>query len=75
MEQINLYRYEEANGVVVITPEARAASDVAYKVRLVAEENCILIKDDIETPVVDTEFSDIENWREIVIEEELDVLY
>lgn len=65
MKPINLYRYEEENGVVVITPNAKAANDVAYKVRLVAEEGYILIKDDIKTPVVDTDFTDVDYWKEI----------
>lgn len=70
MKQINLYRYEEANGVVVITPEARAANDVAYKVRLVADENKILVKGEIETPVVDTTFDDVAYWNESEVESE-----
>ena len=64
MEKINLYRYEEEDGSVTITPKQREETDIPYKERLVADEGYILTNGEIETVCVDIDFSDENNWEE-----------
>lgn len=65
MQKINLYRYEEENGVVRITPEAKAETDTPGRLRLIAEEEMLLTDGNIETSVVDITFEEAGNWEEI----------
>lgn len=65
MEIVNLYRYENKDGSVVITPVKRDEKDQPSNYRLIADEGKILVKDDIETECVDIEINDLGNWSEI----------
>lgn len=58
MQIINLYRYEQSNGIV-ITPNQRDSEDVPHAYRLIADEGKSLVKDEvdigqcIDTPTTD----------------------
>ena len=69
MQIVNLYRYEDENGVITITPNARTEADAPSRLRLVAEEGMILTNGETETPVVDIMFEEESNWYEIIDEE------
>lgn len=69
MQKVNLYRYEE-NGKVTITPTPRAETDTPSRMRLIADENCILTDDTTETPAVDVMLEDVDKWHEINAETE-----
>lgn len=73
MRTVNLYRYEEDNGVVVITPNPRVETDIPYKARLIAEENAILTNGEVETPAVDISFAEVSSWSEKATEERNDI--
>ena len=64
MRKVDLYRYEDANGVVVITPTPRAEVDIASRVRLIAEEGCVLTNGETETAAIDIMLDDIGSWSE-----------
>lgn len=64
MQKVNLYRYE-INGVVIVTPNKRSETDTPSRMRLIADENCILINGTMETPAVDVALEDIGLWSEI----------
>lgn len=64
MTKVNLYRYVEEIGEVIITPNKRKRTDKAALYRLIADDGKLLIKDGYEpTPCIDTE--DITGWGEI----------
>lgn len=69
MQKVNLYRYEEENGVVTITPTPRTETDVPSRLRLVADEGMILTDGNTKTPVVDILPEEESNWHEITDEE------
>ena len=69
MQRVNLYRYEEENGVVTITPTPRTETDTPSRLRLVADEGMILTDDNTKTPVVDILPEEEPNWHEITDEE------
>ena len=69
MQKVNLYRYNDANGVVTISPNKRAETDVPNGLRLVADEGMLLTDGNTETPVVDITFDEESNWHEIPDEE------
>ena len=64
MKNINLYRYETGNGVI-ITPNAKNETDIPSRMRLVADENKALTNGETITLVVDVLLEDIKNWYEI----------
>ena len=64
MQKVNLYRYEEQDGSVTITPTQRKKTDKPYKLRLVADEGMVLTNGEVQTYVIDIDFSEEENWRE-----------
>ena len=68
MQKVNLYRYEDENGVITITPNARTEVDVPSRLRFVADEGMILTNGETETPVIDIMFEEESNWYEITDE-------
>jgi hypothetical protein len=69
MQKVNLYRYEE-NGTVIITPNRRNEIDIPSRMRLIADENCILTDGTTETPARDVMLEDVDKWHEINAETE-----
>lgn len=69
MQRVNLYRYEDENGVVTITPNPRTETDTPSRLRLVADEGMILTDGNTETPVVDILPEEESNWHEITDED------
>lgn len=69
MQRVDLYRYEDDNGVVTITPTPRTETDTPSRLRLVADEGMILTDGNTKTPVVDILPDSAENWHEIPDEE------
>ena len=66
MQKINLYRYE-ISGVVKITPNAKNTNDEPSRMRLTADENCILTDGTTKTPAVDVMLDEVDLWTEIEI--------
>lgn len=64
MQKVDLYRYEE-NSKVTITPNARAETDTPGRMRLIADENCILTDGTTETEVIDVMPDEVDKWHEI----------
>lgn len=64
MKKINLYRYEDANGVVVVTPTPRAEVDTPSRIRLIAEEGYVLTNGETETVAIDIVFDEVNSWSE-----------
>lgn len=64
MQKVDLYRYEE-NGKVTVTPNARAETDTPSRMRLIADENCILTDGTTETPARDVKLDEVDKWHEI----------
>lgn len=64
MKKINLYRYEDANGVVVITPTPKAETDTPSRIRLIAEEKRILTNGETETVAIDIMLNEVDSWSE-----------
>ena len=69
MQKVNLYRYEE-HGTVIITPNARAETDTPSRMRLIADDNCILTDGTTERPAVDVMLDEVDKWQEINAETE-----
>ena len=65
MQKVNLYRYEEKDGRVIITPDARLTKDPPERMRLIADENCLLTNSVIETPAIDVMLDEVDLWYEI----------
>lgn len=65
MQKVKLYRYEEVNGMVIITPDRRNDTDLPSRMRLIADENCVLTNGIMETPARDVTLDEIEQWHEI----------
>lgn len=70
MQKVNLYRYEEPNGMITITPNRRNETDIPGRMRLIADENCILTDGTTETPARDVMLEDVDKWHEINTENE-----
>jgi hypothetical protein len=70
MQKVNLYRYEETNGMTIITPNRRNETDTPSRMRLIADENCILTNGTTETPARDVMLEDVDKWHEINAETE-----
>ena len=64
MQKVNLYRYEDGN-TIVITPNPRNETDEPSRMRLIADEDAVLINGEIETLAVDVMLDEVELWREI----------
>lgn len=64
MQKVNLYKYEE-NGRVTVTPNKRNETDTPSRMRLIADENCILTDGTTETPAVDVMLNEVDKWQEI----------
>ena len=62
MKTVNLYRYDETNGIAV-TPDIRNDGDTPYTYRLIAEPGKILKNGDELTHCIDTKTPD--DWEEI----------
>lgn len=62
MRTVNLYKYVEANGIVV-TPHARNEEDTPNSYRLIADEGKILKNGENLTYCVDTRT--VDGWEEI----------
>lgn len=69
MQKVDLYRYEE-NGKVTVTPNARAETDTPSRMRLIADENCVLTDGTTETIAVDVMLDEVDLWTEINAENE-----
>ena len=69
MQIVNLYRYEDENGVVTITPNPRVETDEPSRLRLIADEEMILTDDNTKTPAKDVMLDEKDNWHEIPDEE------
>lgn len=69
MQRVNLYRYEDENGVVTITPNPRKETDIPSRLRLVADEGMLLTDGNTKTPVVDILPEEASNWHEITDED------
>lgn len=63
MQILDLYRYED-NDTVVITPNKRNETDIPSRARLVADEGATLVRDNIETEVIDVMLDEVEQWTE-----------
>ncbi|MBE6311489.1 MAG: hypothetical protein E7080_10640 [Bacteroidales bacterium] len=72
MPKVNLYRYEETDKVI-ITPNARAETDTPSRMRLIADENCILTDGTKEVIVIDVMLDEVDKWQEINAETEADL--
>lgn len=70
MRKIVLYRYEESSGMVTITPNRRNETDIPSRMRLIADENCILTNGTTETPARDVMLDEVDKWQEINAETE-----
>jgi hypothetical protein len=64
MQKVNLYKYEE-NSEVIITPNKRNETDTPSRMRLIADENCILTNSTAEVTVIDVMLDEVDRWREI----------
>ena len=64
MKKINLYRYEDANGVVVVTPTPRAETDTPSRIRLISDEGYILTNGEMEAAAIDIMFDEVNSWSE-----------
>ena len=69
MQTVNLYRYEDENGVVTITPNPRTETDIPSRLRLIADEFMILTDGNTKTPAKDVTLDEKDNWHEIPDEE------
>ena len=65
MQIVNLYRYEDENGVVTITPNPRTETDEPSRLRLIADEGMILTDGNTKTPAKDVMLDEKDNWHEI----------
>jgi hypothetical protein len=64
MQKVNLYRYEDGT-TVVITPNPRNKTDEPSRMRLIADENAILINGETEALAVDVMLDEVDLWNEI----------
>ena len=64
MQKVNLYRYEDGN-TIVITPNPRNETDQPSRMRLIADENAVLINGEIEALAVDVMLDEVDLWNEI----------
>lgn len=71
MQTVNLYKYVDADGVV-ITPNKREETDVPYCYRLIADDGYILTDGENETPCIDTH--EPEKWTEKEFVFEMEVM-
>ena len=62
MQTVDLFRYDDASGIVV-TPNKHNESDEPYCYRLIADEGHLLMDGESQTPCVDTH--DPEIWDEV----------
>ena len=65
MQKVNLYRYEEANKVI-ITPNKRAEADIPSRMRLIADKGYILTDGTTEVTVIDVMLDEVDLWSEVV---------
>ena len=64
MQKVELYLYNDGN-TIVITPNPRNETDEPSRMRLIADENAVLINGEIEALAVDVMLDEVELWREI----------
>lgn len=64
MQKVNLYRYEEPNGMVSITPTPRAETDKPSRMRLIADEGYVLTNGTTETIAIDVMLDEVDLWSE-----------
>lgn len=65
MQKVKLYKYEEANGMVTITPDRRNDTDLPSRMRLIADENMLLTNGIKELGVIDVALDEVIQWTEI----------
>ena len=65
MQKVNLYRYDNEDGSVTVTPIQRNPTDPVYKMRLIADEGKILTDGEYKTPCIDCTLEDVDRWYEI----------
>jgi hypothetical protein len=63
MQKVDLYRYEE-NGKVTITPNKQNETDTPSRMRLIADDGCVLVNGKTETIAVDVTFEEVDLWKE-----------
>lgn len=71
MQKVSLYRYEDKNGTVIITPNKRNETDTPSRMRLIADENCTLINGITEIEAIDVTLDEVDMWTEINAETEV----
>ena len=64
MQKVELYLYNDGK-TVVVTPNKRNETDQPSRMRLIADENAILINGETEALAVDVMLDEVELWREI----------
>lgn len=64
MQKVNLYRYEDGN-TIVITPNPRNETDQPSRMRLIADEDAVLINGETEALAVDVMLDEVDLWNEI----------
>ena len=65
MQKVKLYRYEEVNGMVTITPDRRDDTDLPSRMRLIADESMLLTNGTKEVEVVDVRLDEVDLWHEV----------
>lgn len=65
MQKVNLYRYNNEDESVTVTPIQRDPADPIYKMRLIADEGKVLTDGERTTPCTDCAFDEVDEWTEI----------
>lgn len=66
MKKINLYRYIGENQSIIVTPNQKHEKDTPHAIRLIADENHILVHGTKKTFCLDCKFEDENKWTEVV---------
>jgi hypothetical protein len=64
MQKVELYLYNDGK-TVVVTPNKRNEIDQPSRMRLIADENAILINGETEALAVDVMLDEVDLWNEI----------
>ena len=73
MQKIDLYRYD-INGRVTVSPNPRTSSDVSTRTRLVADNGHTLTDGTVYVAAIDIKSDEVNLWREVRINAELEKL-
>lgn len=68
MIKVDLYRYEDTNGAVAITPNKRNDADIPCRIRLIADEGYVLTNGVDEAAAIDVILDEVGLWSENVTE-------